>query len=112
MSMAIDHERRAQPRIQPDRRVYVDYPDLRPRVRDISMSGAFVEDHRPLPPGRMLNMTLWLDEQTPVTARAMIRRAEEGVGMGVEFLSMSDADLNRLRRFVGTTAQVERLQSF
>ncbi|MFQ5723377.1 MAG: PilZ domain-containing protein [Terriglobia bacterium] len=110
--MAIDHERRTHPRIQPERGIYVEYPDLRPRVRDISLTGAFIEDNRPLSRGRMLNMTFWLDEQTPVTARAMVRRAEEGVGMGVEFLSMSNEDRNRLRQFVGISAQVERLQSF
>lgn len=110
--MALDHERRTQVRIHPERPIYADYPDLRPRVRDISLSGAYIEDHRPLPRGRMLHVRLWLDERTSITARAMIRRSDEGVGMGVEFLTMSDDDRNRLRQFVGVDAGVERLQSF
>lgn len=110
--MAIDHERRAQPRVHPDRNIQVDYPDLRPRIRDISLSGAFIEDQRPLPRGRMLKVTIRLDDRTSVSVRAMVRRSEEGVGMGVEFLSMSDQDRNHLRQFIGAPAQVERLQSF
>lgn len=110
--MAIDHERRAQPRLQPERPIYVEYPELRPRIRDISLAGAYIEDHRPLPRGRMLQMRIALDAGPPLEVKAMIRRSDDGAGMGVEFLSMSDADMNRLRRFVGATAQVERLQSY
>jgi hypothetical protein len=110
--MALDHERRAQPRSRLERPVYVDYPELRPRVRDISLAGAYIEDHRPLPRGRMLQLRIWLDDKTSIAAKAMIRRSDEGAGMGVEFLSMSDDDMNRLRHFVGATAQVERLQSY
>lgn len=110
--MAIDHERRAQPRIQPAKPIHVDYPELRPRVRDISLAGAYIEDPRPLPRGRMLQLRIQLDERTAITARAMIRRSDPGVGMGVEFLVMSDEDSKRLHDFVGVSAQVERLQSF
>jgi hypothetical protein len=110
--MALDHERRAQPRSRLERPAYVEYPELRPRVRDISLAGAYIEDHRPLPRGRMLQLRIWLDDKTSITAKAMIRRSDEGAGMGVEFLSMSDDDRTRLRHFVGTSAQVERLQSY
>jgi len=110
--MALDHERRAQPRLRPERPIYVDYPEWRPRVRDISLAGAYIDDHRPLPRGRMLELHIWLDDKTSITAKAMIRRSDEGQGMGVEFLSMSDDDRNRLRQVVGATAQVERLQSY
>ena len=110
--MALDHERRAQPRLRPERPIYVDYPEWRPRVRDISLAGAYIDDHRPLPRGRMFELHIWLDDKTPITVKAMIRRSDEGQGMGVEFLSMSDDDRNRLRQVVGATAQVERLQSY
>ena len=110
--MAIDYERRTQARLRPEQPVYADYPELRPRLRDISMSGAYIEDSRPLTRGHLMEMRIWLDEHTAITVKAMIRRADPGVGMGVEFLAMSDADRNRLRDFVGTTARVERLQSF
>ena len=110
--MAIDHERRGQPRIHPDKPVFADYPELRPRVRDISLAGAYIQDPRPLPRGRMLQLRIALDERTTITARAMVRRSDPGVGMGVEFLVMSDEDSRHLHKFVGVTSQVERLQSF
>lgn len=100
--MASEAERRASPRITPKRTMWVDYPDWRPDVRNISLSGAFIKDPRPLPPGRNLKLKLWLGYQEPVTITAVVRRVEEGRGMGVEFLSMSETDGNRLREFVGT----------
>jgi len=110
--MPRDHERRTQARTRLEHPVYVDYPELRPRVRDISLAGAYIEDHRPLPRGRMLQLRIWLDDATSIAAKAMIRHSDEGQGMGVEFLSMSDDDRARLRQRVGAGAQVERLQSY
>lgn len=110
--MPLDHERRTQRRMRLERPVYVDYPELRARLRDISLAGAYIEDHRPLPRGRMLQLRIWLDKEISITPKAMIRRSDEGQGMGVEFLSMSDEDMNRLRQHVGASAQVERLQSY
>ena len=98
--MKRDYERRTQPRIQPREPLSVEYPTLRARVRDISLSGAFIEDPRPLPRGRVYQVCIWLDTHTSVTIKAMVRHCEQGKGMGVEFLEMSQDDANRLRRFV------------
>lgn len=92
--------------------MYVEYPELRPRVRDISLSGAYIEDHRPLPRGRMLQLRIMLDDRSVINVKAMIRHSDDGVGMGVEFLVMSDDDRKRLRQFVGAGAGAERLQSY
>lgn len=99
--MARDYERRAQPRIQPPESVLVDYPALRPRLRDISLSGAYIEDPRPLSRGRVHQIRIWIDADTPVNVKAMVRHSEEGKGMGIEFLELSDSDRNRLRHFLG-----------
>jgi hypothetical protein len=48
----------------------------------------------------MLRIQLTLSENITVTARAMVRRVEEGKGMSVEFLEMSSADRGRLRDFL------------
>ncbi len=108
----LDHERRAQPRIVPSKEVRVDYPDIRPRVRNISLSGAFIEDPRPIPRGRVLQLALHTGDKAPIAVKAMVRRIEPDVGMGVEFIEMSSDDRKRLREFVGITAKIERLQSF
>jgi hypothetical protein len=39
--------------------------------------------------------------------KAMVRRVEEGRGMGVEFLSMEEGDRKRLREFVGAAPSLE-----
>ncbi|MFQ5777261.1 MAG: PilZ domain-containing protein [Terriglobia bacterium] len=98
--MKRDYDRRADPRIEPREPLSVEYPALRARVRDISLSGAYIEDPRPLPRGRVHQVCIWLDTHTSVTIKAMVRHCEEGKGMGIEFLEMSREDENRLRRFV------------
>lgn len=108
----IDHERCAQPRIIPAKAVQVEYPDFRPRVRNLSLSGAFIEDPRPVGRGRVIQLVFQIGDGKPIQAKAMVRRVEPEVGMGVEFIEMSPGDRSRLREFVGLTAQVERLQSF
>lgn len=108
----IDHDRRGQPRITPPKEVRVEYPDHHPRVRNLSLSGAFIEDPRPIPRGRVIRVKLVIDGEPPILAKAMVRRVEPEVGMGVEFIELSSEDQNRLRQFVGVTARFERLQSF
>lgn len=101
--MPRDLERRAQARTCPPAAIYVDYPDLRPRIRDLNLWGAYVLDPRPLPTGHIYQMRFWLDEKTCVTARAMVRRCVEGSGIAVEFVEMCENDRNALRHFLGTT---------
>lgn len=94
-------ERRSGTRVKPKETLFVDYPAYRPAVRDISLSGVFIEDPRPIPPGHVIRVRIQLSENESITANVMVRRVEEGRGMGVEFLAMTDADGNRLRKIVG-----------
>ena len=104
--MASDLDRRTEPRIYPQDSVFVEYPNQRPRVRDISLSGAYIEDSRPLPRGRVIPLRLWLDQNNAINVQVMVRHSEEGIGMGVEFLGMNDNDRQRLRQFVSAPGQV------
>lgn len=94
-------ERRYSPRVKPKEPLLVDYPAYRASVRDINLSGAFIEDLRPIPPGHVIRLRIQLSANESITANVMVRRVEEGRGMGVEFLAMNDADRNRLRKIVG-----------
>ncbi len=94
-------ERRSGPRVKPKETLLVDYPTYRASVRDINLSGAFIEDPRPIPPGHVIRLRVQLSENESITANVMVRRVEEGRGMGVEILAMNDADRNRLRKIVG-----------
>lgn len=110
--VTLDHERRGQRRTAPKKDIYVEYPDFRSRVRNLSLGGAFIEDPRPLPRGRVVQVLLPVNGPPPIAAKAMVRRVEPEVGMGLEFIEMSPEDRNRLREFVGATAKIERLQSY
>lgn len=70
------------------------------RVRDISLSGAFIVDPHPPPAGRMLQLSFWLNGDEPFGVSARIRRAEVGQGMGVQFESMSEADSKQLHTYI------------
>ncbi len=48
----------------------------------------------------MIQLRIQLSANESITANVMVRRVEEGRGMGVEFLAMNDADRNRLRKIV------------
>ncbi len=96
-----DEEKRSAPRLRPTFPLYVEYAE-RSSVRDISLSGAFIEDKRPLPSGQRFQLRFWLGAIEPVVVNAAIRRVEEGQGMGVEFLSMSPADYDHLYAFLHT----------
>jgi hypothetical protein len=49
----------------------------------------------------VIRLRIQLSANESITANVMVRRLEEGRGMGVEFLAMNDADRNRLRKIVG-----------
>ncbi|MFQ5662387.1 MAG: PilZ domain-containing protein [Terriglobia bacterium] len=103
-----DAERRGNPRIH----FRVDYPEMQPRVRDISISGAYIDDPRPLSRGRMLRMRIWLSDEVSITVGAMVRRVDEGAGMGVEFVEISDADRTRLRGIITVMTKAGRVEFF
>ncbi len=102
-----DHERREDSRQPPQRPLFVEYPDYQPRVRDLSLSGAFILDSRPLRPGRLVRLLLTDHDNPPLEIKAMVRRVVPDEGMTVEFLEMSDDTRRRLRRLVAAETQEE-----
>lgn len=97
--MGFETERRGDQRVQV-KGVVVELPDLEASLRDVSASGAYIEDPRPLPPGRLVRIRLKLSQQLAINTRAMVRRVDEGVGMGIEFMEMSGEDRAKLRTFL------------
>lgn len=106
-----EHERRSEARITPLQTLYGDYPEQRPYVRDIGLSGAYLVDSNPLFRGRIFQLRLWLDKRAPITVKVMVRRYDQAKGMSVEFLTMSEEDRRRLRAFLGAPAGAGRLPS-
>lgn len=89
------------PRITPAHTVFVEYPDHLARVRNISISGAYIEDQRALTAGRTVQFKLWWDDFKPLSINGVIRRVERGSGVGVEFLGMSPKDYGHLQNCLG-----------
>lgn len=82
-------------RIVPYGSVQAEYPGMTSVVRDVSPAGAFVEDERPLPVGRLFQLRLRSDRlRKEIELGAVVRRSEPHVGMAVEFVALSrDAKL-------------------
>lgn len=102
-----EHERREESRKEPPKPLYVEYPDYAPRVLDISMSGAMIEDKRPLRPGRLVRMQFTDRVNPPFEVQAIVRRVIPDVGMTVEFVEMNKETTRRLREFLGARAATE-----
>lgn len=85
-----ESERRSSVRIVPHQAIIVEYPGLRSVLRDLSPTGAFIEDDRPFPVGRIIRLHLCGWEITqPAEVEAIVRRVEPNVGMAVEFIAMT-----------------------
>jgi PilZ domain len=76
---------------------------MRTKSADISGRGCYVETLLPLPVGKNLNITLWLDAHK-VTTPAVIRSCDGGVGMGIEFIGLDEETQERLQRQVEAMA--------
>ncbi|MGA9799144.1 MAG: PilZ domain-containing protein [Terriglobales bacterium] len=71
---------------------------------DISGRGCYVETMLPLPLGKVLSVSFWLDSER-VSTPAVIRSCDGGVGMGIEFTGLDDPTRERLQRQIETMAE-------
>lgn len=78
--------------------VVAEYSGLRATVRDLSLSGAFIEDYNPLSVGCEIEPHLKGQElRGEIVVTAVVRRIEPQVGMAVEFVALSADAERRLR---------------
>jgi hypothetical protein len=102
-----EHDRREDTRKPAPVELYVEYPDYQPRIRDLSPNGAFIEDARPLKPGRVVRILITDRKNPPLEMQAMVRRVIPDQGMTVEFVGMSDETRRRLRALVDVEIKTE-----
>jgi hypothetical protein len=98
---ASESDRRQDLRIIPPEAIVAEYPGIRSVIRDLSPTGAFVEEDRPFPVGRVIDMRLrgeGLEEEIKV--KAIVRRVEAQIGMAVEFIALSKETRAYLLKFV------------
>ncbi|MFQ5777260.1 MAG: PilZ domain-containing protein [Terriglobia bacterium] len=89
-------------RVAPPSLLVAEYPGMRSAVRDLSLVGAFIEDERPLPVGRLFDLRLCSDKPpVEIVLRAIVRRVEPQVGMAVEFVALSPDGKKQLQEILG-----------
>jgi hypothetical protein len=102
-------EERTQPRHDNRRKFLrhrIDYPlelrdervntPLRVNATDISGNGCYVETVMPLPVATALRADLWIEEDH-LTATAVVRTRDPGVGMGIEFTGLPEESKKRFQ---------------
>jgi hypothetical protein len=72
---------------------------LTSRVEDFSVSGAFIASHKTMVPGSRLDLHFSLPEGQ-IKIQAIVRNVREGLGMGVEFVSMPGKDFELILKVV------------
>jgi len=76
----------------------------RARLEDLGEGGAFVDTSNPIPEGQEIQFRLHLpQEEKAVIGKAVVRWLQPTVGMGIEFLGLSEADRERIKFFVAST---------
>jgi c-di-GMP-binding flagellar brake protein YcgR len=96
-----DSDRRSHLRVVPPEAIVAEYPGLRSVIRDLSPTGAFIEDNRPFPVGHVIDLRLRGDSlSAPIQVKAIVRRVEPQMGMAVEFVALAPATRQTLRDFI------------
>jgi len=94
-----DLERRNDPRVQGET-LTVEFLAPVPRVRDLSISGLFILDPRPLQRGQTVQLRITLGSGAPLIVTGMVRRVEPGVGMAIEFTQIDASARRRIKEYV------------
>jgi hypothetical protein len=76
-------------------------------LSDLSLGGCYVEMAAPLDVGTKVKLGLWLD-QSKIWAHARISHRTPGLGFGLQFIDISTADLEQIRRFLNSLADLAR----
>ncbi len=69
------------------------------RLSELGAGGAFVEARTNLPVGAQASIRFRLGESM-IAAQVEVRYAFQGIGMGLQFTQLSDADKQAIARFV------------
>jgi hypothetical protein len=69
---------------------------LRVNATDISGNGCYVETVMPMAIGTALKVDLWIEDDR-ISASAVVRTRDPGVGMGIEFIGLEEDSKTRLQ---------------
>ena len=97
-----DHDRRHAARVALIRDIEYagEGSRTRRRLTDLGPNGVYIDTTGPLPMGSELDLKFTLPDDSIVTARGVVRYHQPGVGMGIEFVEISEEDRDRVKRWV------------
>jgi hypothetical protein len=72
---------------------------MRVQVTDVSGNGCYVETILPIPKETVLKVEFWMDEER-VTASAIVRTCDPGVGNGIEFTGLTPEAKQKLQAYL------------
>jgi hypothetical protein len=72
---------------------------MRINTADVSGSGCYIETATPLPVATVLRVEFWIDQER-VSSSAVVRTRDPGVGMGIEFPSLTEDCRKRLQAYL------------
>jgi hypothetical protein len=79
----------------------------RPRMRDLSVEGAWLATSRPPAIGERVRLRLTVPgDEAPIVLHAEVMRAQACAGFGVEFLDLDDVTRERLADFLDRCERV------
>ncbi len=98
-------DRRSGPRIPHlvEIRYASDSPPMTARMTDICEQGLFVDVSNPLPAGSRVTFSFRLTNtpwDQPITGEGTVKWHQHAVGMGIEFVQMTDEDRAKVKLFV------------
>jgi hypothetical protein len=72
---------------------------MRLHVTDVSGNGCYVETILPIPKDTVLKIEFWMDEER-VTASAIVRTCDPGVGNGIEFTGLTPETKQKVQQYL------------
>lgn len=70
------------------------------KISDISEGGAYIDTISPCPEGTEITMKFKLPNEHQLIIKGMVKTSYPGMGMGIEFINLSDDDRQQLENFV------------
>lgn len=100
MNMEEGNDQRGHPRVTIVEDLYFDDKAIRPLV-DLNQDGMFVATEAPYLEGSILELRFRLfQDDRKICTKAQVMYVQEGFGMGLQFVEISDEDRERIRSFV------------
>jgi c-di-GMP-binding flagellar brake protein YcgR len=75
---------------------------VRRNMANISLGGVFITTEEPIRAGTRMVVRFELPNKHRVIAVSRVRYAKKGVGLGVEFLSLDEEDLEELKEYIAS----------